>query len=668
MSLQSISVAFLISCASATVFAQPGPHSAAVARGAEPEFIRVAPDGWHFETATTNRPFIPFGANYYDPATYHAEPYPAYDVTGKFDSTRTDRHFGQLADLGANVVRIFLSAVSFEPQLHQLNEDSFETLDMIVALAKRHDLYVIFDLVDTWEGEPAWQSWEYLADEQTLEGFEFLLRAFGERYADEPTVFAWDLVNEPEVRGPDSGIMGDLFGPWVRLKYGTEDSLQAAWDDYPASGESWGHILPPPYEIFTEQEAQGSTRFFDFQLFREDIGYNWVRRLTDALRSTDPNHMITVGLDQHSVPFKPDGTFYKPYTAFNPQKIVPLVDYVSVHGYDWWDGNVDVFIEGLLRYSYVDKPVVLEEFNLSELGDSIDAIRRSSSGWLHWGAYESELEWSDVLFDQNEQVTALGTAFKSIAGSLTGVSTRPASAQDVALDLKDVLISRSAQDVAYDAYIQAAHSTSDPVGFDVLDYRAPSLMRVTSPAAGEVVGIGHNVQVAWDVVDWNILYETTVDIELSRDGGASWETIVSGAANTGSYDWMVAGPPSESSRIAVIDHRDGTVSGTQDFRIISTVAVEPSGQEAPSTFALGQNYPNPFNPSTAIEIDVPQAAFLTLEIYDVLGREVSTLVSGEFLPGRYRYTWDAARLPSGVYVYRLEAEGFSATRTMLLQK
>ena len=668
MSLQSISVAFLISCASAAAVAQPKPQSDATANSSDPEFIRVASDGWHFETSITNQPFIPFGANYYDPATFHAEPYAAYDVIGKFDSVRTDRHFGQLADLGANVVRIFLSAVSFEPQFSHLDEASFETLDHIIALAKKHDLYVIFDLVDTWEGEPAWQSWEFLAEEQTLEGFEFLLRAFGERYADEPTIFAWDLMNEPEVRGPDSGIMGDLFGPWVRLKYGSEDNLRAAWSDYPASGESWGHILPPSYDVFTEQEAPGSTRFYDFQLYREDVCYNWVRRLTDALRSTDPNHMITVGLDQHSAPFKPDGTFYKPYTAFNPRKIAPLVDYASIHGYDWWGENVDEFIEGLLRYSYVGKPVVLEEFNLKELGESVDAIRRSSSGWLHWAAYESELEWSDVLFDQNEQVTALGNAFKSIAGSLTDVSPRPTSAQDVALDLKDVLISRSAQDAVYNAYIAAVHSSSDPVGFDVLDYRAPSLVRVTRPTSGEAMGIGHAVHIQWDAVDWNILYETTVDIELSRDDGATWETVASGVANSGSYDWTVTGPPSESCRIAVRDHRDRTVSSAQDFKIVSTVAVEPVGQETPSAFALRQNYPNPFNPSTAIEIDVSQPAFLTLKIYDVLGREVSSLASGEFLPGRYRYTWDATGLPSGVYVYRLEAEDFSASRTMLLQK
>ena len=261
-----------------------------------PEFIKVASDNWHFESASSHQAFIPFGVNYYDPKTYHSDPYVAYDVIGKFDSARTDRQLSKIAGLGANIVRIFLSPVIFEPQLFQLKESSFLTLDKLIATAKKNNLYIIFDLIDTWEGEPSWQSWEYFADEQTLQGFEFFLKSIGDRYVNEPTIFSWNLLNEPEIRGPDSGIMVDLFGVWVRFKYGTENNLSEAWDDYPGLGESWQQIKSPSYNAFTDQESYGSTRFYDFQLFREDIAYNWVRRLTDAIRTNDKNHMITVGL------------------------------------------------------------------------------------------------------------------------------------------------------------------------------------------------------------------------------------------------------------------------------------------------------------------------------------------------------------------------------------
>ena len=118
------------------------------------EFIQVASDEWHFETASSHQTFIPFGTNYYDPNTYHSDPYAAYDVIGKFDSARTDRQLAKLAGIGANIVRIFLSPVVFEPHIFQLNESSFKTLDTLVAVIKKNNLYVIFDLLNTWEGEP----------------------------------------------------------------------------------------------------------------------------------------------------------------------------------------------------------------------------------------------------------------------------------------------------------------------------------------------------------------------------------------------------------------------------------------------------------------------------------------------------------------------------------
>ena len=128
--------------------------------GTEPEFIQVAPDSWHFETASSHQTFIPFGTNYYDPKTYHSDPYVAYDVIGKFDSARTDRQFAKIVGLGANIIRIFLSPIVFEPQLFQLKVSSFKTLDTLITVSKKNNLYIIFDLLDTWEGEPSWQSWE----------------------------------------------------------------------------------------------------------------------------------------------------------------------------------------------------------------------------------------------------------------------------------------------------------------------------------------------------------------------------------------------------------------------------------------------------------------------------------------------------------------------------
>jgi hypothetical protein len=89
----------------------------------------------------------------------------------------------------------------------------------------------------------------------------------------------------------------------------------------------------------------------------------------------------------------------------------------------------------------------------------------------------------------------------------------------------------------------------------------------------------------------------------------------------------------------------------------------------PTEFSLGQNYPNPFNPSTKIKFTIPSVGTrhgVSLRVYDVLGREVRTLVNEELEPGSYERTFDASGLASGIYFYRLEARGFSETRKLLL--
>jgi endoglucanase len=92
----------------------------------------------------------------------------------------------------------------------------------------------------------------------------------------------------------------------------------------------------------------------------------------------------------------------------------------------------------------------------------------------------------------------------------------------------------------------------------------------------------------------------------------------------------------------------------------------------PSTTQLAQNYPNPFNPSTAISFQLSVPSFVTLKVYDPLGREIATLVNAELNPGVYERTFDATALPSGAYFYQLRAhplsggEGTETTETKKL--
>jgi hypothetical protein len=103
------------------------------------------------------------------------------------------------------------------------------------------------------------------------------------------------------------------------------------------------------------------------------------------------------------------------------------------------------------------------------------------------------------------------------------------------------------------------------------------------------------------------------------------------------------------------------------------VSGSPGGTRPPEDLpviglSLEQNYPNPFNPSTNIEFTLPDAGFATVKVYNTLGEDVATPVSGEFSAGRHITQWHPGTLPSGVYFYRLEAGAGSVTRHLILIK
>ena len=86
------------------------------------------------------------------------------------------------------------------------------------------------------------------------------------------------------------------------------------------------------------------------------------------------------------------------------------------------------------------------------------------------------------------------------------------------------------------------------------------------------------------------------------------------------------------------------------------------------SYELSQNYPNPFNPSTTIQFALPQAAYVTLEVFNVVGERIDLLVSQELNAGKYNYEWNGLTLTSGVYFYRLQSGSFVETKKMILLK
>ncbi|HQT91363.1 MAG TPA: T9SS type A sorting domain-containing protein, partial [Candidatus Kryptobacter bacterium] len=151
---------------------------------------------------------------------------------------------------------------------------------------------------------------------------------------------------------------------------------------------------------------------------------------------------------------------------------------------------------------------------------------------------------------------------------------------------------------------------------------------------------------------------------LNRDGSLT----ANGPTFSGTYNpanvlqtrrWIIVDKDSRSHQGFLLESVGGSDLVT---------GVIPSNLRAPSRFTLSQNYPNPFNPTTVISYDIPKRSLVSLAIYDVLGRRVQTLVNDQRQPGLYQVTFDASKLPSGVYFYRLTAGSFVKTRKLVLLK
>jgi photosystem II stability/assembly factor-like uncharacterized protein len=155
---------------------------------------------------------------------------------------------------------------------------------------------------------------------------------------------------------------------------------------------------------------------------------------------------------------------------------------------------------------------------------------------------------------------------------------------------------------------------------------------------------------------------TNGDILKSADGGNSWTKLSTHIRTT-------------LSRIYFRDEQTGWVIGPNGLimRTVNGGGPDISGinndkNDLPNTFFLSQNYPNPYNPTTKINYSIASGTHVSIRIYDILGKVVSTLVNEHKEPGNYKVYFNGSGMPSGIYFYRIEAGDFSETRKMILLK
>lgn len=170
----------------------------------------------------------------------------------------------------------------------------------------------------------------------------------------------------------------------------------------------------------------------------------------------------------------------------------------------------------------------------------------------------------------------------------------------------------------------------------------------------------------------SVTYATHSDyttIKYSPDGEQLW--FVQYVGNGTSGDYPVAIQTDKDGYVYVGGYGAGYGTGYDYITIKYTQYITSeinSGGNSGFTYNLSQNFPNPFNPATTISYQIPQNGLVTLKIYDILGKEVATLVNEQKNQGKYSANFDASRLASGVYIYQIRVNDYVSSKKMLLLK
>ncbi|MEK7686595.1 MAG: cellulase family glycosylhydrolase [Verrucomicrobiota bacterium] len=456
----------------------PARHVAAATNSMPPR-IRVAKDGRTFVTEKGD-PFVPLGVNYYRPGTGWAP-----QLWKQFDAEATRKDFARMKELGLNCVRVFLSFGSFYREPGVLAPEGLSRFDQFLALAEEAGVYVHPTGPDHWEGAPEWTRTDRYADEKMLQAREDFWKLFAARYRGRTTIFAYDLLNEPEI-GWESTAMSAKWKEWLRQKYGSAEKAAQAWGVSP-EGFTWETVSVPE-----RKDAPGSRHLLDYQHFRETLADAWTRRQATAIKAADPDALVTVGFIQWSVPVLVPSLSH--YAAFRPDRQARFLDFLEIHFYPLESGFYEygraegearnlAYLESVVReVARPGKPVVVAEFGWHGGGKLtinegkhppateadqarwcrllVETTSGLAVGWLNWGFCDHpqarDVSQLTGLLTVDGKLKAWGGEFKKLAGALHQEVVPPAPAgAHPSLDWDLCLTSQQAAKEFREKYLQA---------------------------------------------------------------------------------------------------------------------------------------------------------------------------------------------------------------------
>jgi hypothetical protein len=193
-------------------------------------------------------------------------------------------------------------------------------------------------------------------------------------------------------------------------------------------------------------------------------------------------------------------------------------------------------------------------------------------------------------------------------------------------------------------------------------YRSTNAGLNWSNISGNLPDVPHQSVVIDPLYPQNIYVGNDLGVYVTVNGGTTWFEYRTGMPYALVFDLTIVYP---NRHIRATTHGNGI---WERSLVQNPVGLVHNQGNTPSSYRLYQNYPNPFNPVTTIKFDLPKSSNVIIKVYDIMGREVLTMVNEKLNAGSYSMKWDASVYSSGIYFYRLESEGFSQTNKMILVK
>ncbi len=221
-------------------------------------------------------------------------------------------------------------------------------------------------------------------------------------------------------------------------------------------------------------------------------------------------------------------------------------------------------------------------------------------------------------------------------------------------------------------FVNAHHGYAVGLNNTILEYAVIHAVPIQLASFTAAVVNNHTVRLDWRTISEVNNYGFEVERAIGSPTGfvVITTSIIPGHGTTNeprNYTFTDNNAPSGRLyyRLKQID-LDGTINYTEPISVDVLTGV---GENVlPTEFSLKQNYPNPFNPSTKIEFSIAKAGFVSLKVYDILGREAATIVNERLNQGNYTKTFSGEGLSSGVYWYKLTSSSFSQTKKFVLSK